>query len=118
MDDHGRRALLGNIVSHAGDGVSREVQRRVVDYWSQVDQELGRLVGLRLGLLGHLPDASNVAGIAENRQAMRGETIYGLTMFAALPAIGAPKTSSARIAASIDSSARSISPRALLSVER
>jgi catalase len=64
MDDHGRRALLGNIVSHAGDGVSREVQRRVVDYWSQVDQELGRLVGLRLGLLGHLPDASNVAGIA------------------------------------------------------
>jgi catalase len=49
MDDAERAELVGNVVRHAGDEVSTEVQDRVVDYWTQVDAELGSRVaaGLR-----------------------------------------------------------------------
>jgi catalase len=41
MDDMDRERLLRNVAAHAGDGVSAEVQGRVIGYWSEVDSELG-----------------------------------------------------------------------------
>jgi catalase len=49
MSDADRRNLVTNIVAHASDAVSDDVQRRVVDYWTQVDRDLGRLVAAGLG---------------------------------------------------------------------
>ena len=49
MDDTDRDHLVANIVSHAGDGVSADVQVRVIAYWALVDGTLGERVaaGLR-----------------------------------------------------------------------
>jgi catalase len=48
MDDTDREHLVTNIVAHASAGVSEDVQRRVVDYWADVDVELGARVALGL----------------------------------------------------------------------
>jgi catalase len=50
MSDTDRRNLVANIVGHAGDNVSGQIQLRVVAYWASVDAELGALIaaGLRL----------------------------------------------------------------------
>jgi catalase len=50
MSDTDREHLASNIVAHAGDGVSADVQRRVVDYWTSVDAQLGARVAAGLGL--------------------------------------------------------------------
>ena len=39
-----REHLVTNIVAHASEGVTPEVQGRVVEYWTQVDAELGARV--------------------------------------------------------------------------
>jgi catalase len=44
MDKTDREHLAINIIAHASDGVSDEVQRRVVRYWADVDPELGARV--------------------------------------------------------------------------
>jgi catalase len=44
-----RDHLAGNIVAHAGEGVSDDVQRRVVAYWTGVDADLGAQVAAGLG---------------------------------------------------------------------
>jgi catalase len=49
MHDTDREHLAHNIVAHAGDGVSEPVQRRVVEYWSRVDEQLGANVAAGLG---------------------------------------------------------------------
>jgi catalase len=49
MDNNDREHLITNIVAHAGDGVSHDVQLRVIDYWSSVDSDLGGLVAAGLG---------------------------------------------------------------------
>src|SRR3954454_7983158 len=56
MDDTDRDHLVANIVAHASDGVSPELQRRVVDYWTNVDLGLGARVadGLGLGAAGDI----------------------------------------------------------------
>jgi catalase len=48
MDDGQRAELVRNVVRHAGAEVSDEVQDRVVDYWTQVDAELGSRVAAGL----------------------------------------------------------------------
>jgi len=48
MDDAQRDELVANIVRHASDDVSPEVQDRVVSYWTQVDSVLGSRVASRL----------------------------------------------------------------------
>jgi catalase len=48
MDDGGREHLAANIVAHASDGVSRDVQARVGDYWGRVDPGLGARVAAGL----------------------------------------------------------------------
>jgi catalase len=50
MDETDRQHLVTNIVAHASDGVSSDMQRRVVAYWTNVDAELGARVASGLGL--------------------------------------------------------------------
>jgi catalase len=49
MDDTDRDHLVANIVGHAGDQVTDEVQLRVIAYWSSVDPALGARVAEGLG---------------------------------------------------------------------
>jgi catalase len=49
-----RDHLVTNIVAHASDGVSPEVQERVIGYWTNVDAELGARV--RAELVRSAPD--------------------------------------------------------------
>jgi catalase len=44
-----REHLVTNIVAHASDGVSADVQARVITYWTNVDAELGSRVATGLG---------------------------------------------------------------------
>jgi len=49
MDPTDREHLATNIVAHASDGVTDDVQERVIDYWNNVDAELGAQVAAGLG---------------------------------------------------------------------
>src|SRR5918996_3012347 len=49
MNDTDRDHLVTNIVAHASDDVSDDVQRRVVGYWTNVDADLGARVAAGLG---------------------------------------------------------------------
>jgi catalase len=49
MDDAAREALVTNIVGHASDEVSPEMQLRVIAYWSRVDEQIGARVAAGLG---------------------------------------------------------------------
>ena len=49
MGQTDRDHLVSNIVAHASDGVSAGVQARVVEYWTNVDAELGARVASGLG---------------------------------------------------------------------
>jgi catalase len=49
MDDTDREHLASNIVGHASQGVSDDVQRRVIAYWTNVDADLGARVAAGLG---------------------------------------------------------------------
>jgi catalase len=49
MSDVDREHLVANIVDHAGAGVSSDVLRRVIDYWTNVDADLGGRVAAGLG---------------------------------------------------------------------
>jgi catalase len=44
-----REHLVANIVGHASAGVSTEVEERVIQYWTNVDGELGARVAAGLG---------------------------------------------------------------------
>ncbi|WP_131745889.1 catalase [Frankia sp. Cppng1_Ct_nod] len=50
MSDTDRDHLVTNIVGHASQDVQVDVQRRVVEYWRQVDPDLGARVGKGLGV--------------------------------------------------------------------
>jgi catalase len=52
MSDIDRDHLASNIVGHASDGVTDQVQRRVIDYWTSVDTDLGARVAAGLGTPG------------------------------------------------------------------
>jgi catalase len=49
MSDTDREHLVTNIVGHASDEVSDEMQLRVIAYWTNVDPELGARVAAGLG---------------------------------------------------------------------
>ena len=49
MDETDRDHLVSNIVGHAGDNVTDEVQLRVIAYWASVDADLGARVARGLG---------------------------------------------------------------------
>ena len=50
MGDAEREALVSNIVGHASDDVTPQMQLRVVAYWTRVDEQIGRRVAEGLGL--------------------------------------------------------------------
>ena len=60
MSDVDREHLVTNIVGHASDHVTPEVQQRVVAYWSSVDPDLGGRVAVGLGV-----DMAKLNGAAE-----------------------------------------------------
>jgi catalase len=49
--------LVDNIVSHASDGVSAEMQARVAEYWRQIQLDVGDRVGARLGVPAEQADS-------------------------------------------------------------
>jgi catalase len=49
MNDTDREHLVTNIVAHASDAVSDRIQERVVEYWTNVDVNLGSRVAAGLG---------------------------------------------------------------------
>jgi catalase len=49
MNDTDRNHIAENIIVHASDGVTPEVQRRVIAYWTSVDAHLGAQVAAGLG---------------------------------------------------------------------
>jgi catalase len=49
MDDGQRTTLVENIVGHASDRVTPEMQLRVIAYWTRVDEGIGRRVAEGLG---------------------------------------------------------------------
>ncbi len=67
MNDTDREHLVTNIVAHASDGVSPEIQERVVGYWTNVDAELGARVAA--GLAGSNGAASEDAAGDRSRAA-------------------------------------------------
>jgi catalase len=66
MNDTDRAHLVTNIVAHASDGVSNDVRRRVIAYWTDVDADLGARVahGLHRG--------NGRGALARARHALRG----------------------------------------------
>ena len=66
MHDTDRDHLVSNIVAHASDRVTDEVQRRVIAYWASVDPQLGARVAAGLGKTNeNSPDGSPSAQAAE-----------------------------------------------------
>ena len=49
MDGPARDRLVSNIVGHASDGVEPDTLARVIDYWRNVDAEIGAQVAKGLG---------------------------------------------------------------------
>jgi catalase len=68
MDDTDREHLATNIIAHASEGVTREVQQRVVGYWTNVDADLGAKVAAGLG------HGNGSAGAEAGRSAASGAT--------------------------------------------
>lgn len=44
LDDAARTRLLSNIVGHLKDGVSGAVLQRAIEYWRNVDRDLGKRI--------------------------------------------------------------------------
>jgi catalase len=67
MSDTDRENLVKNIVVHASDEVSSQMQERVIAYWSAVDPGLGARVaaGLGKGDGGGAPGGASTNGAAE-----------------------------------------------------
>jgi catalase len=52
LDDEARERLASNIIGHATQGVSSAVQERVIQYWMNVDQDLGAKVAAGIRAAG------------------------------------------------------------------
>jgi len=48
LDDDARERLVSNIVGHLSNGVSQKVRERAVEYWKNIDREIGRRVSEKL----------------------------------------------------------------------
>jgi catalase len=67
MGDTDRDHLVANIVGHAGDHVTGEVQSRVVVYWTNVDGDLGSRVAAGLGLDATSDSYKQAAHLVDSR---------------------------------------------------
>jgi catalase len=73
MNDTDREHLATNIVAHASDGVTPEIQQRVVGYWTNVDHELGAKVAAGLGV------GNGAQGVGGGRPLSAGTAPPGLS---------------------------------------
>ena len=48
MDDAARERLVSNVVGHLSDGVSEPVLQRAVEYWRNIDKEIGERIAKAL----------------------------------------------------------------------
>jgi catalase len=73
MNDTDREHLATNIIAHASDGVSPEIQQRVVGYWTNVDPQLGAEIAAGLGrgdgAAGANGGRSAASGVAQTESA-------------------------------------------------
>ena len=67
MGDTDRDHLVANIVGHASDHVTGEVQSRVVAYWTNVDGDLGSRVAAGLGLDATSDSYKQAAHLVDSR---------------------------------------------------
>jgi len=44
MDDEKRDLLVSNVVGHLKNGVSEPVLKRALEYWRNIDKEVGDLI--------------------------------------------------------------------------
>jgi catalase len=44
MNDTDREHVANNIIAHASNGVSTDIQHRVIQYWTNVDPNLGTTI--------------------------------------------------------------------------
>jgi catalase len=65
LSDADRQHLVSNILGHATIAATSDVQKRVVDYWTQVDSELGSRVAQ--GIQSASGSAQNGAGASNAR---------------------------------------------------
>ena len=49
LDDEERDRLISNIAGHLADGVSEKVLARAIEYWKNVDEDLGGRVEQAVG---------------------------------------------------------------------
>jgi catalase len=68
MDDTDREHLANNIVGHASQNVSEDVQRRAVAYWTNVDPDLGAHVAAGLGHADGISSRSDATSRLELRR--------------------------------------------------
>jgi catalase len=67
LSDTDREHLASNIVAHATNAVTPEVQKRVIDYWTSVDQDLGARVAKGIDATGDgAAGSSNGSGSADS----------------------------------------------------
>ena len=71
MNDTEREHLASNIVGHATNAVTPEIQERVVEYWTSVDADLGARVaaGIRAATGGPMAPAPPTHRAARRRSA-------------------------------------------------
>jgi catalase len=70
MNDIDRADLVTNIVGHASDHVTDEVQLRVIAYWSAVDADLGGRIAEGLGQDTGTVGYKNASAVVESRANM------------------------------------------------
>jgi catalase len=73
MDDGQRDTLVENIVGHASQDVTPEMQLRVVAYWTRIDEGIGARVAAGLGRgNGSSPDPKAMGAAQELVDARAG----------------------------------------------
>jgi catalase len=76
LDDDAKARLVSNIVGHATNGVSSEVQGRVIQYWTSVDSDLGSRVAE--GIRGSGSNGSAAANAPQGEEPVGSGASTGL----------------------------------------
>jgi catalase len=49
LDDEARERLVSNVAGHLSDGVSDQVLARAIEYWKNIDKDLGAKIEQAVG---------------------------------------------------------------------
>jgi catalase len=71
MNDTDREHIATNIIAHASDGVTAEIQQRVVGYWTNVDPKLGAQIAAGLGRGDGAPGSNGGGSAGRQRRPER-----------------------------------------------